>query len=77
MTHLEEEPNNEYLQTTHGDYHGDLDQTKVDNSGLGASDGAEVSVLSRAKVFLVSGYGRQQPRDLIDGFLECAGLFWR
>lgn len=58
-TYLEEESDDKDLQTTHGNHHGALDQAEVDDSSLRASDGAEVSVLSRAEVLLVSCDGGQ------------------
>ena len=69
-TNLEEEADDENLQGTHADHHGALDETEVDDPALGASDGAEVSVLSRAEILLVSRDGGQLARHLVDGFFE-------
>lgn len=54
-THLEEESNNKDLKAAHSNHHDDLNQAEIDYSRLGASDGAEVSVLTGTEVFLVSG----------------------
>lgn len=51
---LEEEADNKDLEGTHADDEAGLDQAEVDDSLLGASNGAEVAVLTRAEVFLVS-----------------------
>lgn len=54
---LEEEPDNKDLQSTHSDNQTRLDQAKVYNSLLGAPHGAEVAVLARSEVLLVTGDG--------------------
>lgn len=74
---LEKESDDEYLQGTHADNKSNLDHAKVDNTLLGACNGAEVAVLTRSKVLLVSGNGGELAGDLEDGFLQDRGLFWR
>lgn len=69
-TYLEEEADDKDLQRAHGDDEGDLDHTETDNALLGALDGCEVSVLTCAEVFLVSGDGREVTRDFEDGLLD-------
>ena len=76
-TYLEEEADDEDLQGSHADDHGALDQAEVDDSALGAADGAEVAVLAGAEVLLVPGDGRQLARDLVYRLLEGRGLFGR
>jgi hypothetical protein len=51
---LEEEPNDEDLQTRHCDHHQALDDAKVENATLRAPDCAEVSVFSCPEVLLVA-----------------------
>lgn len=51
---LEEEPDDKDLQGAHADDQARLDQAEVDNPLLGAPDSAEVAVLARAEVLLVS-----------------------
>lgn len=51
---LEEEPDNKDLEGTHADDEAGLDQAEVDDPFLGAPHGAEVAVLTRAEVLLVS-----------------------
>lgn len=72
---LEEEPHNKHLQPSHRNHHQTLNNTEIENSSLGAAHGAEVSVLTRTEVFLVSRNCRQQVRHLCDGFFDGGGLF--
>lgn len=74
---MEEEPNHENLKGSHADNETALDQAEVDNPLLGASDSAEVTVLARPEVLLVSRHGRKLTRDLDYGLLEGCGLFGR
>lgn len=76
-TDLEEEAHDEHLQGSHADDHETLDQADVDDPLLGAADRAEVAVLSRPEVLLVSRYGRQLARDLVDGLLQDGRVLWR
>ena len=74
-TNLEEEADDENLQSAHANHHGALNETEVDDPALRAADGAEVSVLARAEVLLVPRDGGQLARHLVDGFFEFRGLF--
>ncbi len=65
-SYLEEELDNEDLQCAHTHDKTALDQAEVHDTPLGAADGAEVSVLARAEVLLVSGDGGELARDLVD-----------
>lgn len=73
---LEEEAHDKDLQSTHADYQPALNQAKVHDPLLCAADCAEVAVLSRAEVFLISGDGGELAGDLEDRLLEGRGLFW-
>jgi hypothetical protein len=54
---LEEELNNENLESTHANHQRHLDQAEVDDPLLRAADGAEVAVLAGTEIFLVSRDG--------------------
>ena len=71
---LEEEADNEDLQSCHGHKQARLHQTEVEYPLLGALDGAEVAVLARAEVLLVAGDGGELRGELEDGFFEDRGL---
>ena len=75
IAYLEEEADDKDLQSAHANHHTALDQAKVDDSRLRASDGAEVAVLASAEVLLVPGDGRQLARDLVYRLLKGRGLF--
>lgn len=51
---LEEEPDDEDLQTRHCNHHQALDDAEVEYATLRAPDRAEVSVFSRPEVLLVA-----------------------
>jgi hypothetical protein len=72
---LEEEAHDEDLQASHAYHHQTLDDGEVEDSLLGAPDGAEVSVLAGAEVFLVSADGGELGRQFLDGFFEHRCLF--
>ena len=76
-TYLEEEPDNKDLQSAHGHHKEDLDHAEVDDALLCAADRAEVSVLARPEVFLVTGDGGQLARDLPDRLLKSRRLLRR
>lgn len=54
---LEEESDNEDLESCHGHNQTRLHQTEVEYPLLGALDGAKVAVLARAEVLLVARNG--------------------
>ena len=54
---LEEEPDNENLQSCHTHHHQALNYTKVENPPLCTPNGAEVTILSRAEIFLIASDG--------------------
>lgn len=72
---LEEEPDHQNLQHGHTHHHKHLDETEIEYPLLGAADGAKVSVLSGAKVFLHSADGAQLTTDFEDGVFEGRVLF--
>jgi hypothetical protein len=73
---LEEEPNNEHLQSSHSNHHANLNDTKIEDPLLGTPNRAEIPILPRAEVFLVTADGGQLGGELEDGFFEDGGLFW-
>lgn len=54
---LEKEPHNKHLQPSHGNHHQTLNNAEIKNPSLGAAHSAEVPVLARTEVFLVSRDG--------------------
>ena len=70
-TDLEEEPDDEHLESSHTDDKTTLDHAEVLDSLLCAPDGAEVSVLASTEVLLVTSDGRQLARNLVDGLFQC------
>jgi hypothetical protein len=66
---LEKEAHNKDLQRSHGHHHEPLDHTEVEDAALRAPDCAEIAVLARAEVFLVTGDSRKLGRELVDRFL--------
>jgi hypothetical protein len=65
---LKEEANNEDLQPCHGHNQARLHQTEVEYPLLCTLDSAEVAVLARAEVFLITGDGGELCGKLEDGF---------
>lgn len=49
---LEEESDNQDLQTSHSNHHAHLDHTEIEDSLLRTPDRAEIAVLSCPEVFL-------------------------
>ncbi len=74
---MEEEPNDEDLQTRHGNHHKALDDAEVENATLRAPDRAEVSVFSGAEVLLVAVDGGELRGQLEYGLFEDRGLLRR
>jgi hypothetical protein len=72
---LEEEANNKNLQPCHGHNQARLHQTEVEYSLFGTLDSAEVAVLARAKVLLVTRDSRELCGKLENGFFKDRGLF--
>lgn len=72
---LEKEANNEDLQACHSHNQARLHQTEVEYPLLGTLDGAEVAVLARAEVLLVTGDSGELCGKLENGFFENRGLF--
>ena len=52
--YLEEEPHDKYLQPGHAHHHQALNHAEVEDPPLSAPNCAEISVLSRAEVLLIS-----------------------
>ena len=71
---LEKEAHNEDLQACHSHNQARLHQTEVEYPLLGTLDGAEVAVLARAEVLLVTGDGGELRGKLEDGFFQDRGL---
>ena len=71
---MEEELDNKDLEPSHGENKPALQQAEGENAPLCALNRAEVSVLARPEVFLVTRDGRQLCRQLEDGFFEDGGL---
>lgn len=72
---LEKHPDDKDLQTGHGNNHQTLQQRKVEDSALGAPDGAEVAVLPGAEVLLLACDGAELATELQDALLELGDLF--
>lgn len=72
--YLEEEPDDEDLQSSHANDKTNLDHAEVDNSLLGTVDRAEISVLAGSEVLLVSRNGRELARDLEDRLFQNRSL---
>jgi hypothetical protein len=51
---LEEEPDDEHLETSHRNHHKTDYAAEVEDSLLGRADGAQISILSCSEVFLIS-----------------------
>jgi hypothetical protein len=56
---LEEEPHDEDLQASHRHHHEELNHAEPEDPALRTPYGAEIAVLSRAEVLLLSVYGAQ------------------
>jgi hypothetical protein len=72
---LEEEPDNEDLQSGHDNHQAAFHQGEVEDPPLGAPDSAEIPVFTCAEVLLVSRDGGQLGAELEDGFFEDGRLF--
>jgi hypothetical protein len=74
---LEEEPNDQNLQSRHPNHHANLDQTEIEDPVLGTPDRAEVPVFSCAEVFLHATDGAELAAHFEDRIFERGGLFRR
>jgi hypothetical protein len=72
---LEEEPDNKDLESSHRNHHTRLDHREIEDSSLRTPDRAEIAVLARPEVFLLSVDCAEQARQFEDGFLQDGGLF--
>lgn len=70
----EEHPHDKYLQASHADHDGTLEQAEVEHTLLGAPDSAEVPVFARAEVFLLAGEGGDLAGYTEDGLFDAAQL---
>lgn len=75
-TYLEEEPDNEDLESAHAHYQPALDEAEVEYALLCAPHGAEVPVLAGPEVFLVPHDRRQLAVELQDRLLQRRRLLW-
>lgn len=71
---LEEHSDDKDLQTGHADHHQTLNDGKVEDSLLCASDGGEVSILASSEVFLLTGDCAELTAELEDRVLEGRSL---
>lgn len=76
VAYLEEEPDDEDLQTCHAHHHQALDDREVEYPPLRAPDGGEVPVLARPEVLLVARDGGELAGELEDRFFKRGRLFW-
>lgn len=67
---LEKEPDDKDLQPCHDNHKATFHQRKVEDSPLCTPDGAEIPVLARAEVLLVSRNSGELGAELEDGFFE-------
>lgn len=72
----EEHANDEDLQASHADHQTTLHQAEIEYSLFGASDCAEVSVLTRAEVLLLASERRHLSRQTDESLLYTTELFW-
>lgn len=63
---LEKEAHNKHLQPGHRHHHQALNHAEVEDTTLGATDGAEIPILASTEILLVSGDGRQLCGQLVD-----------
>jgi hypothetical protein len=72
---LEEEPNNENLQSGHGNHHEAFNDAEVPDSAFRRPHGTEVAVLACSEVLLVTGDGGQLRGKLENRLFDRGGLF--
>lgn len=73
----EEHPDDKYLQCSHANHHGALQQAEVEHPLFRAPDCAEVPVLASAEVFLLAGEGGDLAGYAEDGLFDAAELLGR
>ena len=70
----EKHPHDEHLQTSHAHHQSALEQAEVEYSVLRTPDSAEVPVLPRPEVLLLSCEGGDLAREADDGLLNAGKL---
>ena len=72
---MEEEPDDQDLQSRHPDHHAYFNQTEIEDPLLRTSNRAKVSVLSCSEVFLHATNSAELAADFEERVFERGGLF--
>jgi hypothetical protein len=71
---LEEEPDDQNLQSRHANHHSHFNQAEIEDSTFCAPDCAKIPVLSCAEIFLHAADSAELAADFEDGIFERRGL---